>query len=261
MGVWQLRALQLLTVPPALTAMLLLTASPAGGPAAPQPARPAPVRPEPERAIATAARLAGLAPAQTTVATADSTIPAFAKPGGQQIGSVPAIWHSALSALPVIATRPGWLHVRLAQRPNQSTAWVRRRDVTLSTTKYAIVIDLAAARLTLYNAGRPVFSAPAGVGAPGTPTPAGEFFVAFTALPPAPGYGPFLLVTSAHSDSITDWDMSGDAMIAIHGPLGADRQIGTMGAHISHGCIRLHEADLSKLYDIPAGTPVTVLAR
>lgn len=260
MGRRRLRALRLLTVPLAVTAMLPVTASPAGGPAASRPARLAKVRREPERATAATALLAGLAPAQTTVATADSTIPAFSQPGGEQTGWVPATWHSALSALPVIAARPGWLQVRLAQRPNESTAWVRRRDVTLSTTQYAIVIDLAAARLTLYDAGRPVFSAPAGVGAPETPTPAGEFFVAFTALPPAPGYGPFVLVTSAHSDSITDWNMSGDAMIAIHGPLGADKQIGTAGAHISHGCIRLHEADLIKLHDIPAGTPVTVLA-
>jgi len=38
-----------------------------------------------------------------------------------------------------------------------------------------------------------------------------------------------VIVTSAHSNTITDWDNSGDAMIAIHGPLGADAEIGTTG--------------------------------
>ena len=47
------------------------------------------------------------------------------------------------SALPVIGSEPGWLEVRLAQRPNGSTTWVHQSDVTLSNTPYAIVVDLA----------------------------------------------------------------------------------------------------------------------
>lgn len=53
--------------------------------------------------------------------------------------------------------------------------------------------------------------------------------------------------------------MSGDAMVAIHGPLSGDAAIGSTGARISHGCIRLHEADLLRLRDVPAGSPVTIL--
>lgn len=194
----------------------------------------------------------------TLLATADSTIPRFAAPGGPQTGWVPGTWHSARSALPVIATRPGWLDVRLAQRPNESTAWVRASDVTLTTTPYAIVIDLGTARLTLYRGGQPVFTASVGVGVVNDPTPAGMFFVAFLAAPPTPGYGAFVMVTSAHSNAITDWESSGDALVAIHGPLGADAQIGSTGAHISHGCIRLHDSDLLRLRDVPAGTPVMI---
>ena len=49
---------------------------------------------------------------------------------------------------------------------------------------------------------------------------------------------------------------------AIHGPITSydDSLIGTTGAAISHGCIRLHDADLAQLSMIPAGTPITVLA-
>jgi len=69
-------------------------------------------------------------------------------------------------------------------------------------------------------------------------------------------------VTSAHSDAITDWENSGDAIIAIHGPItaGADALIGTTGAAVSNGCVRLHDADLAQLSGIPAGTPVDIVA-
>jgi lipoprotein-anchoring transpeptidase ErfK/SrfK len=173
---------------------------------------------------------------------------------------VPATWHSAPSTLPVIAQRPGWLQVRLAQRPNGSTAWVLAADVSLASSPYRIVIDLATTHLTLYRDGQPVLSVPAGVGTPAYPTPAGQYFVAFLAAPPSPGYGAFVMVTSAHSNTITDWESSGDAMVAIHGPLGSDRQIGTTGAAVSHGCVRLHESDLVQLRPVPVGSPVDIVA-
>jgi lipoprotein-anchoring transpeptidase ErfK/SrfK len=106
-----------------------------------------------------------------------------------------------------------------------------------------------------------VFSARAGVGSPGDPTPAGQYFVAFDEPPPQPGvgYGPFVMVTSAHSPAISDWEGSGDAVIGIHGPLGMDAAIGTTGARISHGCIRLHEQALDKLSAVPPGTPIDIV--
>jgi len=99
------------------------------------------------------------------------------------------------------------------------------------------------------------------VGTPDDPTPLGEYFVAFDEPPPAPGvgYGPFVLVTSAHSRAISDWEGSGDAVIGIHGPLGMDAAIGTTGARISHGCVRLHLSALEKLSQIPPGTPIDVI--
>jgi lipoprotein-anchoring transpeptidase ErfK/SrfK len=196
----------------------------------------------------------------TLLATTHGAVPKFAFPGGPRNGQVPGSWHRAPSVLPVIGQRPGWLKVRLAQRPNEATAWILSRDATLTTTPYAIVLDLAATRLTLYRDGHSVFSAPAGIGTRQDPTPAGTFFVAFFAAPPAPAYGAFVIVTSAHSNVITDWDMSGDAMVAIHAALGGDAQIGTTGARVSHGCIRLHENDLLRLRDVPAGSPVIILA-
>lgn len=174
---------------------------------------------------------------------------------------MPATWWGIPSILPVVSTRLGWVEVRLAQRPNGSTSWLPVSDVTLSRTPYRIVINLATTHLTLYSAGREVFSAPAGVGTTTDPTPTGHYFVAFIEPPPQPnpGYGPFIIVTSAHSGSIADWDGSGDAVIGIHGPLGDSSLIGPTGARISHGCIRLQLQALARLKVVPPGTPIDIV--
>jgi lipoprotein-anchoring transpeptidase ErfK/SrfK len=161
--------------------------------------------------------------------------------------------------LPVIAEQPGWVAVRLAQRPNESVAWVPTGDVSLAADSYHIVVDLNTMHLQLYNQGRQVANFPAGVGVPADPTPAGHFFIALFAQPPSPAYGAFVMVTSAHSNTISDWEQSGDAITAIHGSLGSDAAIGTTGAEVSHGCIRLHDSDLAQLRDVPAGTPVDIV--
>ncbi|HXW34706.1 MAG TPA: L,D-transpeptidase [Acidimicrobiales bacterium] len=199
-------------------------------------------------------------PAYTLVATTHGAIPGFAEPGGEETSTVPGSWFGAPSVLPVIERSPGWVKVRLAQRPNGSTAWVLSSDVTLASSPYRIVIELGTTRLYLLKSGRVIFSAPVGVGTSQYPTPTGDYFLALFAAPPNPGYGAFVMVTSDHSDTITDWDESGDAIVAIHGPLGSDSQIGTSGARVSHGCIRLHNADLDQLRVVPVGSPIDIVA-
>ena len=200
-------------------------------------------------------------PASTELATLRGTLPRYVSPDQLGRGTVPASWADRPSVLPVLSTAPGWVQVRLAQRPNGSTAWLPVDAVKLSSTPYVIVIDLATTHLSLYKHGRLVFTAPAGIGTRDDPTPPGWYFVAFTEGPPQPnpGYGPFIIVTSAHSSAIANWDGSGDAVIGIHGPLGEDSEIGTIGARISHGCIRLHDTALEKLSNLPPGTPIDIV--
>ena len=133
-------------------------------------------------------------------------------------------------------------------------------DLSLATDPYHIVIDLASMHLLLFNSAQQVADFPAGVGVPSDPTPTGHFFVALFAEAPSPGYGAFVIVTSAHSNTISDWEESGDAITAIHGSLGSDAAIGTTGAQVSHGCVRLHNTDLAQLRDVPAGTPIDIVA-
>jgi lipoprotein-anchoring transpeptidase ErfK/SrfK len=174
---------------------------------------------------------------------------------------VPASWYGYRSVLPVMSSTPGWVKVREAQRPNESTAWVPAADVTLSTDPYYLVVSLATEHLQLFLHGYPVLDVPVGVGLPATPTVTGTFFIAMKVPAPSPGYGPFVLVTSAHSNTWTDWEGSGDGIIAIHGPIdaSADQLIGTTGARVSNGCIRLHDADLARLAVVPVGTPLEIV--
>jgi len=76
------------------------------------------------------------------------------------------------------------------------------------------------------------------------------------------GYGPLVLDLAAHSEAIQSWEGSGDAIIALHGPIsaGSDAQIGDTGTRISNGCIRMHEADQLKFTGVPTGTPVQIVA-
>jgi len=198
-------------------------------------------------------------PASVTLATPIGSIPTYPSPGASAIGAVGA-WYGYPLTLPVIGQAPGWLDVRLPWRPNESTAWVEDSQVTLSSSPYWMVLDLATEHLTVYDAGAPILDFPVGIGVPDTPTVTGHYFVAVHETDPPPQYGPFILDTSAHSDAIQSWEGEGDAIIAIHGPITpeADAEIGSTGARVSNGCIRLHDSDLSQLGIIPLGTPLDI---
>ena len=95
-----------------------------------------------------------------------------------------------------------------------------------------------------------------GIGTPTYPTTPGRFSVwAFVEYAdPSGPYGAFALGLSGFSDVITDWP--GGGRMAIHGT--ADP--GDRGAAVSHGCVRVYNADLEALRDVPLGTPVTIHA-
>ena len=192
------------------------------------------------------------------IATTKGTISRYASPGGPPDGTIPATWYGGVSALPVIADKAGWLEVRLATRPNGSTGWVQQGNVTVTATPDWVSVDLSSRHVALFRLGKEVLNAPAGVGTEEDPTPPGQYFAAFFEASPSAGYGPFIMVTSAHSTSIANWEGSGDAVIGIHGPLGAGSLIGTTGAYLSHGCIRIPISDLVELRNVPAGSPISI---
>ena len=67
-----------------------------------------------------------------------------------------------------------WIQVRIPARPNGRVGWVRADSIgPFHRSRSLLLVDRRRLRITLLRGGRPVWSAPVGVGRPGTPTPAG----------------------------------------------------------------------------------------
>jgi lipoprotein-anchoring transpeptidase ErfK/SrfK len=148
-----------------------------------------------------------------------------------------------------------WVRARLSALPDGTVGWLPRGALGgWSFVDTRVVIDRAALTLTLYRDGRRVFRAPVGIGAPGTPTPAGQFYVRDRLTRYAsPEYGPVAFGTSARSATETDWPAGG--FIGIHGT----DQPTLIPGRISHGCIRLRNAAILALARVMSvGTPVTI---
>ncbi len=82
-------------------------------------------------------------------------------------------WTGGPVGLLVLKARPGWVQVRLPNRPNRAAAWVSAGRVVLRPTRWRVEIDVARRQVTALRDGRPVRRFGAVVGAPGTPTPQG----------------------------------------------------------------------------------------
>jgi hypothetical protein len=148
-----------------------------------------------------------------------------------------------------------WVRARLSVLPDGTTGWLPRRTLGgWSFVDTRVLIDRVALTLTLFRDGRRVFRAPVGIGAPGSPTPAGRFYVRDRLTRYAsPLYGPVAFGTSARSAAETDWPAGG--FIGIHGT----DQPGLIPGRISHGCVRLRNAAILALARMmPVGTPVTI---
>jgi lipoprotein-anchoring transpeptidase ErfK/SrfK len=150
-----------------------------------------------------------------------------------------------------------WFHVELPVRPNGATGWVRARDVQLQYVTTKIVVDVSARRLELYRGSRLVLRTRAAVGATGTPTPTGRYYVNQRLVPRDAGgpFGPAALGVSAFSDVLTGWAQGGP--IGIHGT----NEPWSIGRAVSNGCIRVPNAVMRRLFAaVPAGTPVLIRA-
>jgi lipoprotein-anchoring transpeptidase ErfK/SrfK len=148
-----------------------------------------------------------------------------------------------------------WVRVRLAILPNGSTGWVPRSALgEYHAVRTHLVIDRGQRRARLLRSGRVVFRARIGVGRPGTPTPAGEFYVRDRLRGFGdPFYGPLAFGLSARSAVLTDWP--GGGFVGVHGT----NQPGLLPGRVSHGCIRLRNPDVLRLGRLmPVGTPVTI---
>jgi hypothetical protein len=148
-----------------------------------------------------------------------------------------------------------WLQVRIPARPNGRAGWVPRAALgVLDAVRTSLTIDKRRSVATLRRAGRRVWRAPVGHGAPGTPTPSGRFYVRerIRNLTGDPLYGPWAFGTSAYS-GLSDWP--GGGVIGIHGT----NQPWLIPGRPSHGCVRVRNPDIERLVRLmPIGTPIRI---
>jgi lipoprotein-anchoring transpeptidase ErfK/SrfK len=183
----------------------------------------------------------------------------YRRPGGRRpfLFLAAKTEHGQAATYLVKRTSGRWVLIALARRPNGSSGWIRRSDVTLLLNYYRLKIDLTAHRLTLFVRGRVVRQIPIGVGKALTPTPTGVYFVVELLRTPDPlgPYGPYAFGLSAYSAVLTHFGAGGKGEIGLHGT----NEPQLLGSNVSHGCIRISNQDVTRLAKIlPLGTPVEI---
>lgn len=151
-----------------------------------------------------------------------------------------------------------WLLVHLPKEPNFQKGWIRAGDVTLSRTDYKLVVTLGEYNLKLYDGDEVVLDVPVGVAQDTYPTPPGLYFITDLTQPPDPNtvYGTYAYGLSGYSEALPTFN-GGDGQLGIHGTNKPE----SIGKNESHGCIRLHNADIEKLVPLlQLGTPVEIVA-
>lgn len=150
--------------------------------------------------------------------------------------------------------------VYLPVRPNGSTGWVRKDDVTVSKVDFRVEIVLSEHRIRVFEGEELVVDEPIGVGRRDGPTPGGTYYLKELLQPPEPGgpYGTYAYGLSGFSPVLEAF-LGGQAVIGIHGT----NEPELLGQDVSSGCIRLHNDVIDHLVEeigLPLGTPVDILA-
>ncbi len=150
-----------------------------------------------------------------------------------------------------------WLQVRLPERPNGVTGWVKADQVALTPVENRIVVSVGERRVrVLDKTQKLIYETDVAVGKPRTPTPLGRFYVDIWLPKPGTPYGAYLLSIAGFSEVLKSFG-GGRGQLALHG--WSDPSV--MGAAASNGCIRMRNDDISHLATLaPLGTPVEIVA-
>lgn len=150
-----------------------------------------------------------------------------------------------------------WLKVRVAGGPDDpkgSVGWAPAGAFTaMRVVRTQLIVDRNTLRVTFFRRGRKVLKAPVGVGKASTPTPDGHYFIdRKEGAIFGPSYGTHILFTTAYTPR-EDWP--GGGAVGMHGT----SQPELVPGRPSHGCIRMHNADVDRLWPlVPIGTPLLI---
>src|SRR6478735_8468400 len=122
-------------------------------------------------------------PTPTSFPVADATVSVvhlYEKPG-VPLADKPTMdnptWEHLAVVFLVLEDKGPWLRVRVSSRPNNMTAWVDRKEVSVRTVPNRVLIEVGARRVTVFHGDEVLLQEPVAVGTDATPTPTGTFFV------------------------------------------------------------------------------------
>lgn len=235
--------------------------------------------PEPVRRAAPASTTTTTVPVvagNSVATTAVESLEVFAEPSesAEKLATLTAMTaYRSPTTLLIDPTRPlgpaDWVPVTVPLvKPNSTPGWVRAADVTTSVTPYKIVIHLGQHTLELLQNGEPILETKVIIGAPGSVTPTGRFYVTDPlncnkeSVPGYPtgscsgAYGVFAIGTSGLSEQLDSFQGT-IPQIALHG---TDLPASELGKDLSNGCIRMPNEIILQIAAITPllGTPVTI---
>ena len=186
----------------------------------------------------------------------------YPTPGGKPLRLVQPI--APLGAGPVwlqvrgvkVVAGVRWVKVLLPVRPNGRTGWIRASDMVFRPIDLRIDVDLSDRTLKLFRKGKRIRTFRVAVGTPENPTPTGRFAIA-EVIPtgdPKAFLGPIVMPITGFSETLNEY-AGGNGRVAIHGT----SQPQLIGQRVSHGCIRMRNADIRRLNRlVRSGTPVII---
>jgi lipoprotein-anchoring transpeptidase ErfK/SrfK len=201
-------------------------------------------------------------PAMVAVANVAS-LPVYSAPDGKITSQLPnpdPKNYGAKQVFLVLQDKGDWLKVSLPVPPNGQSGWIRTSQIILAKNYYRVDVARGAHQVRIYEKDKLIKTYPVGIGTKETPTPGGTYFIRVLIKNPNPtdAYGPYAYGLSGFSPVLTQYN-GGDGVIGMHGT----NEPQAIGTDVSHGCIRLSNAnitDLATRIKLPLGTPVRILA-
>jgi lipoprotein-anchoring transpeptidase ErfK/SrfK len=146
-----------------------------------------------------------------------------------------------VAILVLVMTLPCWAQSSSAQ---SSSPQIAAKTSARQRTRRVVLVSLADRRLAVIEDGSVLAYFPVAVGAAASPSPTGEFEIVNRVANPAYYHAGIVLEASENSPVGTRWIGLNVKGYGIHGT-NAPRSIGRAA---SHGCIRLTNRDVERLY-------------
>lgn len=200
-----------------------------------------------------------VAPGRTSVQITQA-VALHASPGGRVLTYLrPHTEFHSPTVLPIVRSRRGWYGVISSALPNGRIGWISATTPhVLYASDYRVTVSLRHREVAVRRGPHVVVRFPVAVGAPGTPTPTGQFAVTDKLLTESASspYGCCILALSAHQTR-TPQGWGGGDRVAIH----ATDKPSTIGSAASLGCLRAPADAMRRIVRyVPLGTLVTIRA-